>query len=77
MDAKIILEPTEAGYRVWEDQRIVGHLLIRVYEGAQRVQNGVLAVPYAIDVTTGRFRTLGMALDYLLLMVGATKEPAP
>lgn len=66
-ESNIILKPTHAGYQVLIDGEWIGSLLLRIYEGDQRIADGtVLATSANIDVRSQRFGTIGTALDYLI-----------
>ncbi len=68
MDVAITLEPTDAGYRVLVEDTWIGGILLRIYTGARRVEDGTaLATPASIDAPSERFRSIGAALDYLLI----------
>lgn len=66
-DDAITLDPTDAGYRVLVGGVWIGGILLRIYTGAQRVEDGTaLATPASINAPSERFRSIGTALDYLL-----------
>ena len=63
----ITLKPTHAGYYVTNDGEWIGSILLRIYDGGRRIEDGTaLAVPAALDVPSQRFGTIGAALDYLM-----------
>lgn len=67
MNDAIMLVPTDAGYRVLVEGAWIGGILLRIYTGARRVEDGTaLAVPTAIDMPPERFGSIGAALDHLL-----------
>jgi len=66
MGMTIMLKPTHAGYQVIIDGEWIGSILLRIYEGDRRVEDGTaLAVSAQIDIASQRFGTVGAALDYL------------
>ena len=66
MALHIVLTPTHAGYRVVTNGEWAGSILLRIYEGNQRVSDGALAIPSDMSAKSRKFQTIGMALDYLI-----------
>lgn len=77
MALHIVLKPTHAGYHVTTDGEWCGSILLRVYEGNQRIHAGALAVSSRNDAKTRKFQTIGMALDYLIDTDAAWEEETP